>query len=163
MAAPKGIDWDNVSELGKTTDREVGEKYGVSKASVYLARKRRGIQMGSSRVSGIAWDNVPELGKISDVEIGEIYGVDSYLVGCARRHRGIPARTVSCSVCGEPVRFYLGSGTPACKLCSYRIQRAKMETNNAKLIICIAKSLRLANLTEEKILKYKEKMNGNHE
>ena len=255
MGAPKKenqIDWDNVPEIGKMVDAEVGKIYGVSVASVTSARKRRGIPSFLPRRVGDKTRDamgVCELGKRPDYEVAKMYGMSTSTIRTARVKKGIPpydclsvkkglvydndelggspdaeiarnkkvsASTIRgmrcrrgiaafdkyknaqfgvltdreiadeyrvsvgtirnarifrcvprsfriCEICGIRMSNYRPGKMHYCNSCSNYVGRARKETNSTVLVKCIAKSSLIENLTEEKILKYNEKMNGNHE
>lgn len=88
----RGIDWD-AQPLGVEPDPVIAERLGVSRQSVYMARRARGIPAvngPSAPRAGIDWDAQP-LGVEPDPVIAERLGVHESSVGEARRRRGIPA------------------------------------------------------------------------
>lgn len=49
MPRTKRIDWDAVSDLGKVPDWQIAQRLGVTPASVWQARRRRGIGSATKR------------------------------------------------------------------------------------------------------------------
>jgi endogenous inhibitor of DNA gyrase (YacG/DUF329 family) len=86
MAKPRNIDWDS-QPLGKTIDRILAKKLGVSIATVHRARKVRNIEPFVKR-KNIDWDEQP-LGIMSDAELARKLGVSVTPIKIERKKRGI--------------------------------------------------------------------------
>ena len=157
----KKIDWSTMP-LGKVSDASLAKDVGVHHSIVTRARKIRGIPPLNpiSRRKNIDWDSVG-LGSTTDVQIAIKVGTTPTAVSTARRRRGISSYAIKCSVCGSWIKTCGGNTSiaPACSMCRDYASHAKEETSDKKLIILLAKTSLLANLTEEKILKHKEKQN----
>ena len=100
------VDWDE-QPLGQVPDVVIAEKLGVSHASVWRARKRRGIEpcrahSKARKRSDFNWDEQP-LGELPDAVLAERLGVDGNAVKYQRVKRKIPLyyKPIRCPVCGE--------------------------------------------------------------
>jgi hypothetical protein len=109
-------------------------------------------------------------GSVSDVELSRIVDASESQLRKVRIKLGIPRNMSSCSVCGQEIQNSCGI-VPACRLCSGYISWAKhvLKNNgidpykNKQLVKTYAMSSFLSCLTEEKLLRRKERQNGNNE
>lgn len=81
----KGIAWDDVP-LGQRSDGVLARELGVSRASVYAARRARGIPTYKSQCLLRA---EPMLGQASDDEVGRRFDLSAKTVATRRRELGI--------------------------------------------------------------------------
>ena len=91
----KGIDWDNVTDLGKVVDREIAERFDVAINVVSTARQRRGIKSFQKSQQVIdchdsIWDTVG-LGQKPDSIIAKQLNVSRRTVCRQRKKRHISA------------------------------------------------------------------------
>lgn len=68
MAVSKGIDWSEIEDLGKVSDKNIAKRLGINRTTVAYHRRVLGIP---KLKKGIDWSNVLDLGKVYDIEIAK--------------------------------------------------------------------------------------------
>lgn len=116
MARPKGINWNEVEDLGKIPDSIIAERLGCKEVSVRGGRKKLGIPKTPTR-----WDTAP-LGQNWDGCIAEQMGCKKINVTLARMSRKIPPYTElrTCSCCGESFRAVRNNHLCCSRRCANR-------------------------------------------
>lgn len=94
--APQGHLWtrQELALLGRASDRKVGERVGLTAASVQRKRQRLGIPPWRPPAPRIRWTKrmLSNLGRVTDYEFGRKFGVSRPRVRAKRAELGIPAR-----------------------------------------------------------------------
>lgn len=97
--SPKGIQWDEVADLGIVSDEELARRLGVTSPSVRKARVQRGVPPAprpsretrpTNHRKPIAWDDLHVLGRVPDKELAGWLGIRPSEVTRERLRRGIP-------------------------------------------------------------------------
>lgn len=94
MVKSKDIDWSQVTDLGKASDRSIAKRLGCNKSVVDRKRRSLGIpgcppSSWKHRKSRINWDEVKDLGRISNSKIARRLGCSAALVRLACKARNV--------------------------------------------------------------------------
>lgn len=158
------IDYD-AQPLGVLSDNEIARRLGVANGTVSRARVVRNIHPSTKCLrKGINWDEQP-LGEMLDSELSRQLGVLKATVSRARFRRNIPAYREPCSICGTPItpRSSVKTQFNRCSLCHRYTDHGTTLSDMDNLSISEKKAKLLANITPEKLEKYRAKRRKNNE
>lgn len=162
MNTKKSINWDS-QPLGVVSDHEIARQLDAPLSTVRYARVVRNIHAYTKSLNkGTNWDSKP-LGEMSDSELSRQLGVSKETVRRARVRRSIHVHREPCSICGTPIIPLVKTPFNVCSLCYRYANSGTVLSDMDNLSISEKKARLLANITPERLEKYRAKRRKDNE